>query len=79
MRGAAAAMCAVLFGALALPVWRDPTLWVPAVPSDPELGSVESIGWVLYRSYGLQFELVSLLIIVAMFGAVVLAKKKLAA
>jgi NADH-quinone oxidoreductase subunit J len=77
VRAAVAGMCTALFAALAVPIWNDPAIWVPAVPSDPELGSVEGVGEVLYRQFGLQFELVSLLIIVAMFGAVVLAKKKL--
>ena len=42
-----------------------------------DFGSVEHVGLVLFQSYGLPFELVSALIIVAMLGAVVLAKKRL--
>ncbi len=39
------------------------------------LSSVREIGRVLYSDYALAFEVTSLLIIVAMVGAVVLAKR----
>lgn len=81
-----AAMCASLFAVLAITIIRDPSLDV-SIPEPPVMtlydmenvvfGSVEHIGLVLFNHYGLQFELVSVLIIVAMLGAVVLAKKKL--
>lgn len=76
VKASVAVLCTVLFGVLAMPVWNDPTLWVPAVGQHPDVGSVENVGNVLFRLYGLPFELVSVLIIVAMFGAMVLAKKK---
>jgi NADH-quinone oxidoreductase subunit J len=74
-----ATMCAVLFGVLAITIAGDPSLAVAAVPpaNVADFGSVSQVGLVLFETYGLQFELVSVLIIVAMFGAVVLAKKKL--
>jgi NADH-quinone oxidoreductase subunit J len=73
-----AGMCAVLFAGLAIPLFRDPSLEVRITGSGPgaHYGSVEQVGTLLFETYGLQFELVSVLIIVAMFGAVVLAKKK---
>jgi NADH-quinone oxidoreductase subunit J len=80
-----AGMCAVLFGGLAMPVMTEPSLQTPIPPEafDParlaEYGSVEQVGRLLFETYGLQFELVSVLIVVAMFGAVVLAKKKVTA
>lgn len=41
----------------------------------PEAGSVQAIGRVLFTDYLLPFELVSVLLLVAMIGAVVLARK----
>ncbi len=76
VKASIAVLCAVLFGVIAVPVWNDASLWVPAVSQNPDLGSVENVGNVLFRLYGLPFELVSVLIIVAMFGAMVLAKKR---
>ncbi len=43
----------------------------------PQLGTVESIGKTLYTSYLLPFEAVSFLLLVAIIGALILAKKKL--
>ena len=40
-------------------------------------GNTEQLGWVLYTSYLIPFELVSMLLLVAMVGAIVLAKKHL--
>ncbi|MEQ1500835.1 MAG: NADH-quinone oxidoreductase subunit J [Myxococcota bacterium] len=77
VRLGAAGACAVLFGVLAVPLIGDASLAAPFPEASPEYGSVEQVGWVLFQTYGLQFELVSVLIVVAMFGAVVLAKKKL--
>lgn len=43
----------------------------------PEEGNTQRIGTVLYRNYMLPFEIASLLLLVAMVGAVVMAKRKL--
>jgi len=80
VRGGIAVTCAALFGFLARAVLADPSLAIP-LPAMPaaaghEYGSVENVGLLLFQSYGLPFELVSVLIIVAMYGAMVLAKKK---
>jgi NADH-quinone oxidoreductase subunit J len=72
-----AVMAAVLFGALAWPILDDATLRVAVVPQGEVHGSVEAVGLLMFRTYGLPFELVSVLIVVAMFGAMVLAKKRL--
>ena len=40
-------------------------------------GNTEQLGWVLYTSYLIPFELASMLLLVAMVGAIVLAKKDL--
>ena len=77
VRVGAALLCGVLFAGLAIPILQDPSVAVPLpVPTD-DYGSVESVGRLLYDRYALPFELVSVLIVVAMFGAMVLAKKKL--
>ena len=38
-------------------------------------GNTEQLGWVLYTSYLIPFELASMLLLVAMIGAIVLAKR----
>ena len=76
---AAAAVGAVgLFGVLAYPVLADPTLAGGSLPVAPDtFGSIETVGRALFTQYGFAFELVSLLIIVATFGAMLLSKKRL--
>ena len=51
----------------------------PAQLSDNavELGTVESVGMMLYKSYAFPFELASIVLIASAVGAIVLAKKKL--
>ena len=39
--------------------------------------NTEQLGWVLYTSYLIPFELASMLLLVAMIGAIVLAKRHL--
>jgi len=72
-----AAMCVVLFGFLAIPLGTDPAWSGPLPEVGAEFGSVAHVGRLLFKDYALVFELVSVLIIVAMFGAMVLAKKRL--
>ena len=43
----------------------------------PVTGNTEQVGWVLYTSYLIPFEIVSMLLLVAMIGAIVLAKREL--
>lgn len=77
VKASVAVLCSVMFGVLAVPIWNDPSLRVPAVAASPEVGSVENVGAILFKLYALPFELVSVLIIVAMFGAMILAKKRI--
>lgn len=77
VRLACAGLCTGMFVLLAVPILSDPALRELPVVADPKFGGVESIGTLLFTTYALPFELVSVLIIVAMFGAMVLAKKKL--
>jgi NADH-quinone oxidoreductase subunit J len=43
----------------------------------PVSGNTEQVGWVLYTSYLIPFEIASMLLLVAMIGAIVLAKREL--
>jgi len=43
----------------------------------PVSGNTEEIGWMLYTSYLIPFEIASMLLLVAMIGAIVLAKREL--
>lgn len=76
-KGVCALLCAALFAAIALPLVKDASLDAEPPPVPADFGGVESVGMPLFREYAFPFELVSVLIIVAMLGAVVLAKKKL--
>ena len=53
----------------------------PAVASSaavaPVSGNTEQVGWLLYTSYLIPFEIASMLLLVAMIGAIVLAKREL--
>jgi len=46
-------------------------------PGKPSFGSTENVGAVLFTSYLLPFEITSVLILIAIFGAVVLARKEI--
>jgi NADH-quinone oxidoreductase subunit J len=50
---------------------------VAAVTSIPVTGNTEQVGWLLYTSYLIPFEIASMLLLVAMIGAIVLAKREL--
>jgi NADH-quinone oxidoreductase subunit J len=52
------------------------TATVPA-PAMPVTGNTEQVGWLLYTSYLIPFEIASMLLLVAMIGAIVLAKREL--
>jgi NADH-quinone oxidoreductase subunit J len=43
----------------------------------PVSGNTEEVGWLLYTSYLIPFEVASILLLVAMIGAIVLAKREL--
>jgi len=48
-----------------------------AAPQLPVSGNTEQVGWLLYTSYLIPFEIASMLLLVAMIGAIVLAKREL--
>ncbi len=64
-------------GALAL--WGYVRPAVPAAPLTPMGASqnVEQVGWLLYTTYLVPFEVASMLLLVAMVGAIVLARREL--
>jgi NADH-quinone oxidoreductase subunit J len=43
----------------------------------PVTGNTEQVGWMLYTSYLIPFEIASMLLLVAMIGAIILAKRDL--
>ena len=48
-----------------------------AALSVPVTGNTEEVGWLLYTNYLIPFEVASMLLLVAMIGAIVLAKREL--
>ena len=70
-----AGLCGGLFAAIALPLLQDKRTFPKDVPAG--FGSVETVGMALFHEYALAFELISVLIMVAVFGGVLLAKRKL--
>ena len=77
-RGAVAALCLGLFALLAVPALLDASLRAAPKPVPDDFGSVKAVGLALFQNpYALSFELASALILTAIFGGVVLAKKKI--
>jgi NADH-quinone oxidoreductase subunit J len=54
-----------------------PALTAAAAAAPPMSGNTEEVGWMLYTSYLIPFEIASMLLLVAMIGAIVLAKREL--
>jgi NADH-quinone oxidoreductase subunit J len=50
---------------------------VAAAAAIPVTGNTQQVGWLLYTSYLIPFEIASMLLLVAMIGAIVLAKREL--
>jgi NADH-quinone oxidoreductase subunit J len=48
-----------------------------ATAAVPVAGNTEQVGWLLYTNYLIPFEIASMLLLVAMIGAIVLAKREL--
>lgn len=47
-----------------------------AIVQDGDFGSIKAVGMLLYRNWLVSFELISILLLVALIGAVVLVKKR---
>jgi NADH-quinone oxidoreductase subunit J len=72
-----AAAVLVELGAIAA---YGPAASAPAVVQTaamPVSGNTEQVGWLLYTSYLIPFEIASMLLLVAMIGAIVLTKREL--
>jgi NADH-quinone oxidoreductase subunit J len=54
-----------------------PAVVAPATSALPVTGNTEQVGWLLYTNYLIPFEIASMLLLVAMIGAIVLAKREL--
>ena len=50
---------------------------VAPTPTLPVMGNTEQVGWLLYTNCLIPFEVASILLLVAMIGAIVLAKREL--
>lgn len=48
--------------------------WAPTGPADPDSGSIAAIGKALLTTYSLAFELISLALLVAILGALAIAR-----
>jgi len=72
---------AVLAELAAIAVWghAQPVPVAPAAATQSIVGpgNTEQVGWLLYTSYLIPFEVASMLLLVAMIGAIVLAKREL--
>ncbi len=79
-KGVCALLCLGLFGLLAVPMWFAAVELQGGTidAKGPAFGGVEYVGEALFGPYALPFELMSVLIMVAIFGGVVLARRKAA-
>jgi NADH-quinone oxidoreductase subunit J len=75
--GLAAAVLIELGAIAAYGYARPVTPVLAAAGSIPVTGNTEQVGWLLYTSYLIPFEVASMLLLVAMIGAIVLAKREL--
>src|SRR5262245_30622728 len=57
--------------------YAGPAPQAAASAAVPVTGNTEQVGWLLYTSYLIPFEIASMLLLVAMIGAIVLAKREL--
>ena len=51
--------------------------FVAPLAAMPVSGNTEEVGWLLYTRYLIPFEIASMLLLVAMIGAILLAKREL--
>ena len=57
--------------------YANPAPAAAATLSMPVTGNTERVGWLLYTNYLIPFEVASMLLLVAMIGAIILAKREL--
>jgi NADH-quinone oxidoreductase subunit J len=75
--GLAAAVLMELGAIAAYSYARPVPVLAGAAAALPVSGNTEEVGWMLYTSYLIPFEIASMLLLVAMIGAIVLAKREL--
>ena len=74
----AGVLAAVALGALFVSIYvKGKTLFVRPVVPLPEATNTQMVGQMLYSNYMFPFEIASLLLLVAIIGAVVMAKKRI--
>jgi NADH-quinone oxidoreductase subunit J len=69
--------CLVLGAMFLYVVWKGKAIFPDRVANLPEPMNTQQIGLTLFQQYLLPFEIASLLLLVAIVGAVVMAKKKI--
>jgi NADH-quinone oxidoreductase subunit J len=67
------AIASVIVGRL----WDGPFMHATGPINDPKMESTRQLGTTLFQNYVLPFEIVSLILLVAMIGAILLSKKEL--
>ena len=73
----AAALLAEVSAILVYSGSRSATVPAAAAPvAGPAVGNTETVGWLLYTDYLVPFEVASVLLLVAMIGAILLARKE---
>jgi NADH-quinone oxidoreductase subunit J len=72
-----AAAVLIELGIIVASGYLRPAPAIAASASVPVAGNTEQVGWLLYTSYLIPFEIASMLLLVAMIGAIVLAKREL--
>jgi NADH-quinone oxidoreductase subunit J len=75
--GLAGLLLAEIAAIIAYTASRPPAVVPPAArPSAAGMGNTAEVGWLLYTDYLIPFELASILLLVAMIGAIILARKE---
>jgi NADH-quinone oxidoreductase subunit J len=74
---ALAVAVAAEFAAIAFHGWLTPSRVEATARSSLAIHNVQQVGWALYTDYLIPFEVASILLLVAMVGAIVLAKREL--
>ena len=74
--GLAGAVLFELAGIVVYSYTREPSLPVVAAQASPVQGNIEELGWLLYTDYLIPFEVASVLLLVAMVGAIVQARRE---
>ena len=72
----AAGIVGLLLLAEVFVLWKDDTPPAPAIPEQAEAGVIGVVAAPLFREYLLAFEITSVLLLCAIAGAVVLAKRR---